>query len=225
VAPTDKGVIMSCRVVLAEDHALVRAGLRALLERIDGVVVVGEAGDAPGLIDCCRQHQPDVAITDVEMPGMSGIDALPHVHAASPATRMLVLSMYAGEEFVKRALHHGASGYLLKDCAAVELELAIRAVRAGERYLSPRACSFMVSSLVQRDRPAPSPAPSLTPRQTEILTLVAKGMSTRAVADLLGLSPKTVEAHRAQIMQRLGIDEVAGLVRYAVRVGLVGVDD
>ncbi len=216
---------MSCRAVLAEDHALVRAGIRALLERIEGVQVVGEAGDGPTLIDLCRRHQPDLMLVDVEMPGMSGIEALPLALRASPASRAIVLSMHAGEEFVFSALHAGAAGYLVKDSAIVELELALRSVLAGERYLSPKACSRMVSTLVARGTPRPAPDAVLTARQTEILTLIAKGMSTRESAELLGLSPKTIEAHRAQIMQRLGVDDVASLVLHAVKLGLVKVDE
>lgn len=215
---------MNARVVLAEDHALVRAGIRALLERIDGVSVLGEASDGIALVELCRSLQPDVAVIDIEMPGMSGIEALPALLRASPSTRAIVLSMYAGEDFVMSALHAGAAGYLVKDSAIVELELAVRSVLAGERYLSPKACSRMVSNLVERRPPrAPEDAP-LTPRQTEILTLIAKGMSTRETAELLGLSPKTIEAHRAQIMQRLGVSDVASLVLHAVKLGLVRVD-
>lgn len=209
------------RLVLADDHHLVRAGLRALAERLPGVDVVGEAADGRELVELCRRLQPDVAVTDIQMPELGGLEAIVHIRMASPSTRVLVLSMFAGEDFVLRAMRSGAAGYLLKDAAAAELGLALDAVRRGQPYLSPQASAHLVHAV--HERPADT-GPALTPRQTEILTLVAKGLGTREIADALGLSHKTVESHRAQIMQRLDVHDLPSLVLHAVRLGLVRVD-
>lgn len=214
------------RVILADDHALVRAGLRALLERLDGVEVVAEADDGRVAVALARQHRPDVVCMDIGMPGLNGVDATAQLGQQCPDVRVLMLSMHKNEEYVSHALQAGAAGYLLKDAAPAELEVALQAVARGDVYLSPAVSHHVVSGYVQRVRaPAGGPLVSrLTQRQREVLQLIAEGRTTKQIAATLHLSPKTVETHRRQVMERLAVHDVAGLVRYAVRVGLVSAD-
>jgi DNA-binding NarL/FixJ family response regulator len=212
------------RVLLADDHTIVRAGVRALVAAIPGVEIVGEAGDGQEALALIRETQPDVALVDVSMPGMNGLDLAARVAREAPQTRVAVLSMHGTPAHVAQALRAGVKGYVLKDAAAEELPLLLRAVMRGETYLSSAISRHVVDGFLGRDGvPATGePAPdSLTPRQREILQLVAEGKSTKDVARLLDLSVKTVEAHRSQIMGRLEIHDLAGLVRYAIRTGLV----
>lgn len=211
------------RTLVCDDHVLVRSGLVALLEDLEGVEVVGQAGDGDELVPLAAKLRPDLIITDVSMRRMSGLDAMVLVRQSLPNCKVLVLSMHDDAEFLRQALAAGAAGYLLKDSAMVELELAIAAIRAGEVYLSPRVSSQLVAQLRQPAATAQGPGQEspLTPRQLEILALIAKGRATKQIAHDLGLSVKTVETHRSMIMDRLGIREVAGLVLYAVRNGLV----
>ena len=211
------------RVLLADDHALVRAGLRKLLESLSGVAVVGEAGDGREALALVASKNPDLVLLDITMPGLNGLEAAERIAREHPATRVILLSMHASEEHVLRALRAGASGYLPKDAALGELELAINAVRKGETYLSP-AVSRHVSDYVRRTGATAEPRESLTPRQREILQLIAEGQSTKRIAATLGVSVKTVETHRSQLMEKLDIHDVAGLVRYAIRIGLVSPD-
>lgn len=212
-------------VILADDHNLVRSGLVALLQEIPGVSVLAQAADGDELLALVAQHQPDVVITDISMRRMSGLEALARIRETHPDTRVLVLSMYANPEFVEQALRAGAAGYILKDAATVELELALEAVRRGDRYLSPQISTQVIERLLTGDGArAGEAANGLTPRQTEILARIARGQSTKEIAFDLGLSVKTVETHRATIMERLGIRDVPGLVRYAVKCGLVRLD-
>lgn len=205
------------RVLLADDHHLVRAGLRALLAELPDVEVVAEAGDGAEAVQLAGQHHPDIALLDISMPRLGGLAALHPMQRAAPATRVLLLSMHDDDAYVTEAIHSGAAGYLMKDCAVEELALALRAVARGDCYLSP-AISRKLALAFKRGAAA---TPVLTSRQTEILRLVAQGRSSKEIARTLALSIKTVETHRAQIMERLGIRDVAGLVRYAVRSGLV----
>lgn len=208
------------RVLLVDDHALVRAGIRSLLEEIGGVEVVGEAGDAAAALEMLAAAQPDVVLMDIAMKGMTGLEAAARIRERQPQVRVIVLSMHSSEEYVLQALRAGAAGYLLKDAATAELELALRSVMRGESYLSPAVSKQVVDGYVQRVG-AEAPPEILTPRQREVLQLLAQGQSTKQIAFRLELSVKTVETHRSQIMERLGIRDLAGLVRYAVRVGLV----
>jgi DNA-binding NarL/FixJ family response regulator len=210
------------RLVIADDHRLVRAGIRALLEGLEGVTVVAEAGDGRAALALVQSQRPDVLLTDIAMPQMNGLELAGRVAREFPATRVLLLSMHASEEYASRALQAGASGYLLKDSALAELELAVRAVARGETYLSPAVSQHVIADYLGRiggARPRPGP---LTPRQQEVLRLIAEGHTTKGIARRLAISVKTVEAHRAQLMERLGIRDVAGLVRYAIRIGLIG---
>ena len=207
------------RLVLAEDHRLVRAGIRALLENFRGIEIVGEAtcgGDALRLV---AQHQPDVVLLDISMPGLNGIDTARRSAAQHPRTRILMLSMHADKEYVRQSFVAGASGYLLKDADPGELEMAIRAVARGEVWLSPAISRAVVDSLAEA--PAAARSEPLTSRQREVLQLIAEGHSTKQIASRLHISTKTVEAHRAQIMDRLDIHHTAGLVHYAIRAGIV----
>ena len=212
------------RVLLADNHTLVRAGLRALLESIDGVSAIFEAGDGRRALELIAVERPDVALLDIAMPGLNGLEVTERVARESPRTRLVILSMHSTPSHVAQALRAGAVGYLLKDAAAEELGLALRAVAGGETYLSPAISRQVVDGFLGRtagDVPADN---LLTPRQREILQLVAESRSSKEVATLLHLSVKTVEAHRSQIMDRLGIHNLAGLVRYAIRVGLVSAE-
>ncbi|MEQ1803939.1 MAG: response regulator transcription factor [Burkholderiaceae bacterium] len=211
------------RVVLTDDHQLVRAGLRLLLAQMPLIEVVAEAGDGFEALRQIALHEPAIALLDVSMPGMSGLEVLREVRARHPQTKVLVLSMYDNQEYVTEAIQAGAAGYLLKDCAVDELARAMAAVARGETYLSPSVSHQLVRAITH---PSGSLADSpLTPRQEEILRLVAGGGSSREIAQQLGLSVKTVETHRAQIMDRLAIHDLAGLVRYAVRTGLISSDE
>ncbi|MFP5462111.1 MAG: response regulator transcription factor [Gammaproteobacteria bacterium] len=210
----------STRVVLADDHHVVRSGIRAILGDIGGLEVVGEAADGLSLLDLVARLAPDLVITDLSMPRMNGIRAIAALREAHPGLRILVVSMYDTADFVQGALRSGANGYVLKDASASEMGRAIEAVMRGESYLAPRASSRVLAGL----RPAGSRGAGdeeLTPRQGEVLVRIARGASTKEIAFDLGLSPKTVEAHRARLMERLGIDDIAGLTLYAVRKGLV----
>jgi DNA-binding NarL/FixJ family response regulator len=209
------------RALLADDHTLVRAGIRGLLQGLPGVEVVGEAEDGHEALRLAEVLRPDVVLLDIGMPGLNGLEVAGRLAALDPSIRVLILSMHTSEEYVLRALRAGCAGYLLKRSAVSELEVAVRAVARGETYLSPAVSKQVVDDYVGRTGGAADPIDALTPRQREILQLVAEGNTSKEIAERLGLSFKTVEAHRAQIMERLGVRDLAGLVRFAVRVGLV----
>jgi DNA-binding NarL/FixJ family response regulator len=212
------------RVLLAEDHGLVRAGIRSLLASVPDIEVVGEAGDGREALAILEQTPADVAILDITMPGMNGLEAAARVVERWPATRVIILSMHSNEEYVARALRAGAAGYLLKDAGTSELEAAIRAVVRGESFLSPAVSKRVVAGGSGGGGEGSTALEALTPRQREVLQMIAEGHSTKGVAAVLGLSVKTVETHRTLLMQRLGIHDVAGLVRYAMRMGLINSD-
>jgi len=209
------------RVVLADDHTLVLAGIRGLLTKLDGVEVVGEAADGHETLRLAEELRPDIVLLDIAMPGMNGLEVAQRLSELDPAIRVIILSMHASEEYVLRALRAGAAGYLLKDSAVAELELAIRAVVRGETYLSPPVSKRVVDEYVSRTGGTPDPLASLTRRQREILQLVAEGHTSKDIGQRLGLSYRTVETHRNQMMKRLGVTDIAGLVRFAVRSGVV----
>lgn len=212
------------RVLLAEDHALVRAGIRSLLASVPDIEVVGEAGDGREALAILERTPADVAILDITMPGMNGLEAASRIAERWPATRVIILSMHSNEEYVARALRAGAAGYLLKDAGTSELEAAIRAVVGGQSYLSPAVSKRVVAGGSGGGAEGPTALEALTPRQREVLQLIAEGHSTKGIAAVLELSVKTIETHRTQLMQRLGIHDVAGLVRYAMRMGLINPD-
>ncbi|MCI0657699.1 MAG: response regulator transcription factor [Acidobacteria bacterium] len=208
------------RVLVADDHTLVRAGIRSLLESIEGVEVVAESGDGHETLRLITQHRPDVALLDIGMPGLSGLEVARRTAGVSPRTRVIILSMHNDPSFVTQALRAGATGYLLKGASVEELPLAIQAVMRGETYLTPKVSRPVVDGFL-RDTPEAHPLSALTNRQREILQLVAEGKSTKQIAALLEVSIKTVETHRARLMERLDIHDVAGLVRFAIRAGLI----
>lgn len=212
---------MGIKVILAEDHTLMREGLRALLEKHPDIGVVGEAEtgrEAVGLAGSCR---PDIVIMDVSMPDLNGIDATGRIMERENPPKVIALSMHADRRFVERMLQAGASGYLLKNCAARELVFAIREVAGGRLYLSPGIAGGVVRTylahLGERDRAQKS---ELTAREREIVQLIAEGRATKRIAEMLNLSPKTVESHRRRIMEKLNLSGLAELTKYAIREGL-----
>jgi len=205
------------RIVLAEDHAVVREGLKSLLEG-RGFAVVGTASDGVDAVRLCGQLQPDVAVLDFSMPSMNGAAAAGEIQRTSPGTMTVVLSAHREDAFVLEALRAGAKGYVLKSSAANELVTAIEEASRGQVYLSPQVSGALVSALLSK---ADAPGDPLSPRERQVLQLVAEGMSSKDVATQLGISPKTAESHRARIMEKLDIHDVAGLVRYALRRGLI----
>ena len=213
------------RIVLADDHTLVRTGLRKLLESVDGFEVIAEYTNGRDVVRGVREASPDVVIMDIAMPELNGLDATARIARGEPACPVLILSMHATEQYVLEALRNGASGYVLKDADASELERAIRCVVRGEKYLTPAVSKHLLDDYMRRIRSdaaqEASATRALTARQREILQLIAEGKSTREMAERLHLSIKTVETHRAQIMQRLEIYDVAGLTRYAIRTGII----
>ena len=207
------------RILLADDHKLVRAGIRALLEGMPNVKVIGEANNGREALELARSYKPDILLMDIAMKDMNGLDATAILHKELPACRVVILSMHATGDYLQQALRAGACGYILKDAATLELQLALDAVSRGDIYLSPAVSAHIVEGYLHQDK---SPrADLLTPRQTEILRMIAAGNNTKEIAYQLEVSIKTVETHRAQIMERLGIRDVAGLVRYAIRTGLI----
>jgi DNA-binding NarL/FixJ family response regulator len=214
------------RVLVAHEEALIRAGIRSLLQALAGLEVVGEAASGLDALRLVCELDPDVAVVAACLPGLSGLDATLRAAKAHPRTRVLVLSARSDQEQVHRAFLTGASGLLLTSAEQGELEVAVRTVARGDPWLSPAASRAAVSAMLGSARPGaavrePGPFELLTPRQREILQLIAEDNSTKEIAHRLGLSAKTVETHRAQLLRRLGVRGVAGLVRYALRSGLL----
>ena len=214
------------RVVLADDHQLVRAGLRALLQSFADVQVLAECGDGHEALALVDRMQPDVLLLDIALPGLNGLDVAARVPKLSSRTRVLILSMHTGAEYVGQALRAGVAGYLVKDSAVDELRVALDSLRAGRPYLSPGISQAVLQGYLRTGQAPPERAAldPLTSRQRETLQLIAEGHSTREIAARLGVSVKTVESHRSQLMHRLDIHDVAGLVRFAIRAGLVSAD-
>jgi DNA-binding NarL/FixJ family response regulator len=216
--------VNAIRVVLADDHALVRAGIRALLEKLPGIEVVGEADNGRQALELIKKSAPNLILLDISMAELGGLEALPRIVKDFPAVKVLVLSGHANEEYVLRALRSGAAGYMLKDAATAELQLAIDCVIQGKTYLGPSISRTMIDSYLERVGGPFSPLEQLTSRQREILQLIGEGKNTKEIAGMLDISVKTVEAHRLQLMARLNIHDLPGLVRYAIRSGLVSAD-
>jgi DNA-binding NarL/FixJ family response regulator len=213
------------RVLLADDHDLVRAGVRALLQNLAGIEVVAEAGNGCEALRLCQTHRPDVVLMDIMMPELNGLDATARLAATSPDIRTIILSMNANEEYVLQALRAGAAGYVLKNISPLVLEQAIRAVARGETYLCPTVSKHVIAAYLQRNGGGEiSSLERLSPRHREILQLIAEGNTTKEIARNLNLSAKTVEMHRGQLMAALDIHDIAGLVRYAIRMGLITPD-
>ena len=217
------------RVLMADDHILVRAGFRALLENLEGIQIIGEGSDGQEALRMIKARRPDVALLDVAMPGLNGLEVAARVRKSCPDVAVLILSMHANEEYVAQALQAGAAGYLVKNAAPSELEVAIRSAARGETYLSPAVSTRVIAEYLHRVGDSKGGQPTqtsevLTARQREILQLIAEGHTNKEIAKMLNLSVKTVETHRTQLMDRLDIHDIPGLVRYAIRIGLVPLD-
>ena len=208
---------MPIRVVLADDHVLVRQSLRSFLER-EGFQVVGEASDGHELVGVVSGLHPDVAVLDISMPLMNGLEAACEIHRASPDTKTILLTRHDEEQYVTEALRMGVKGYVLKNQAATDLVHAIHQVCRGGFYLSPGVSRAVAEALLSKTTRPPDP---LTSRERQVLQLISEGKSTKDVACLLGISAKTAESHRARLMHKLDIHETASLVRYAIRRGLI----
>jgi DNA-binding NarL/FixJ family response regulator len=207
------------RVVLVDDHDLVRDGLRALFERLPEVTVVGEARDGQAGMELIRRELPDIAFVDISMPVLNGLDLIRQTRAECLKVRMIVLSMHPSEMLVSESIRAGAQGYLLKQNANIaELQTAIRSVLEGTQYMTAAIVPLVLERLRSRNS---SSALRLTPRQREVLQMIGEGRGTKEIASALNISVKTVETHRSELMERVGIHEVAGLVRYAIQTGLV----
>lgn len=211
----------SVRILLADDHALVRAGIRSLLEKIPNVEVVGEASTGRQALEMVKTRLPNLVFMDIAMAELAGLEALPRITKDFPGVRVIILSAHANEEYVIRALRSGAAGYMLKDAATAELEFAITSVSEDKTYLSPSISRPVIDSYLERVGGPLSPLEQLTPRQREILQLIGEGKNTKDIASDLDISVKTIESHRLQLMERLNIHDIPGLVRYAIRNGLV----
>ena len=208
------------KVILADDHTLVRAGIRALLEKLPAVNVIGEASDGREVLSLLKTQRPDVVVMDIAMPGLNGLEAAERMTRDFPGVRIIILSMHNNEEYVVRALKAGVAGYLLKKAATAELETALNEVVRGKIYLSREArprTKFPLHGIHRRT----SPLEQLTGRQREVLQLIAEGQNTKQIGDILQVSPKTVEYHRMKLMVSLNLHDIPGLVRFALRVGLI----
>jgi DNA-binding NarL/FixJ family response regulator len=212
------------RILLADDHDLVRAGLHVLLQTIADFDVVAEAGDGREALRLVKEHHPNVVLMDFMMPELNGLDATVRITASFPKVHVIMLSMNAGEEYVLPALRAGAAGYLLKNVSPTELEQAIRKVAKGETYLCSAVAKHVVTAYLEKTGDEKSSLERLTPRQREVLQLVAEGNSAKQIALKLDLSVRSVEAHRTQVMESLEIHDIASLTRYAIRVGLITPD-
>jgi len=208
------------RVVLVDDHALVRAGIRALIGMIEGVDVVGEAGDGDDALRLVDDLRPDIVLLDVTMPAMSGFTTLQEITTRFPAVRVIMLTMHEAREYAIQALRGGAAGFIPKSAASAELKEAIKTVMRGKTYVSSETPQN-IAATTDKTAQEKELLKRLTPRQREILALIAEGQATKKIARTLNISAKTVESHRSQLMERLDIHEVAGLVRFAIRTGLV----
>jgi two-component system, NarL family, response regulator NreC len=208
---------LAVRVMLADDHVIVRQGLRALLER-DGFEVVGDASDGHAAMELVEKLHPEVAVLDISMPLLNGIDAAKRILQSHPRTKVIMLTMFTEEHYVLEALRAGVSGYVLKTKAAGELVEAIRVVIKGETYLSPGVSRTVVEAYLAK---ADTPVDPLTVRERQVIQLVAEGKTTKEIASLLGISIKTADSHRTNLMEKLDIHDVAGLVRYAIRHGII----
>jgi DNA-binding NarL/FixJ family response regulator len=212
------------RVLLADDHKLFRAGIRSLLRTVGDIDVVAEAGDGREALRLIEAHRPDVVLLDIMMPGLNGLDAAARIARAFPRSRVIMLSMHADEDSVLSTLRAGAIGYLVKAADPAELELAVRAAARGDRFLSSAVSKHVVAASLRRIEQEQTSLERLTPRRREVLQLVAEGHTTKQIATKLGVSVKTAEAYRGELMKALDMHDIASLTRYAIRTGLVSLD-
>ena len=215
---------MSIGIIIAEDHKIVREGLRSLLEKEADFEVLGEADNGRRAIQLALELKPDIVIMDIAMPELNGLEAVRQLTKEFPGVHCIMLSMHADEEHVWQALQAGATGYLVKGAPLAELELAINSVAKGETYLSPGVSKPVISEYIRRTSDYGGSSDSLTPRQREILQMIGEGKNTKQIALALEISVKTVESHRAQLIKRLGVRDIASLVRHALRLGIVTLD-
>jgi DNA-binding NarL/FixJ family response regulator len=222
----DRSESMTITIFLADDHAVVRDGLRALLEGQPDLKVMGEAANGRETVRQVAQRCPDVVLMDIAMPELNGIEATRQIHQVCPATQVIILSMHSTSEHIFRALQAGARGYLLKEAAGIEVINAVRSVHTGQRYLSQKISDKVVNNYMrQREANAgQDPLARLTPREREILQLVVEGKSSSEIAALLSLSAGTVNTYRSRLMQKLGITDLAGLIKFAIQHGLISLD-
>ena len=211
-------------ILLVDDHSLVRAGIRALLHNMVNVQVVAEAETGEEALVLAQIHHPDIVLMDIAMPGISGLEATRKLTYQFPGIRVIILSMHVDQQYAWRAIREGAKGYLLKGARLQELELAITSVAHGETYLSPSVSKVIMEDVLHGSNITPNPLNRLTQRQREVLQLIAQGLTSKEIAHELGLSLKTVNTHRTDIMAQLGIHDIAGLVRFAIHMGLVAAD-
>ncbi|MEO8285651.1 MAG: response regulator transcription factor [Chloroflexota bacterium] len=212
------------RLLLVEDHSLVRAGFRALLQQLPDMEVVAETDNGRDAIRLVEQHKPDLVLMDISMHELNGLEAVSRIMKTYPGTRVMMLSMHEDEEYVTQAVRAGAAGYVVKSSSTNDLELAIRTVLKGEPYFSPPISKLLIDRYIKRIAVESNDTYQLTPRQREILQLIVEGHTTQQIADTLNISVKTAESHRAQLMERLDIHDIPGLVRYAIKIGLITVD-
>ena len=213
-------------IVLADDHHIVRQGLRALLEAQHDFQLVGETGDGLEAVRLAERLEPDVLVLDLMMPSLNGLEVTRQVHRRLPHTQIIILSMHSNEAYVLEALRNGATGYVLKDSSAADLVRAIHEVTAGRRYLSPPLSDHAIEAYLQRasEDPSEDPYDTLTNREREVFQLVAEGHSNREIGARLSISPRTAETHRANLMRKLGVRSKTELIRYAVRRGIISID-
>jgi DNA-binding NarL/FixJ family response regulator len=216
---------MSIKIIIADDHKIIREGLCGLLEKEEDLQIIAQAQDGRETIELVKKHSPDVIIMDIGMPGLNGIEATRHIASEYPKVKIIALSMHSDKKFVKEMLKAGASGYLLKNCAFEELDKAVRIVSSGKTYLSPSIADVIVDNYVRTSSESASTVFSvLSNREREVLQLLAEGRNTKQIARDLHVSPKTIETHRSKIMQKLDIDNIADLTKYAIREGLTSLE-
>jgi DNA-binding NarL/FixJ family response regulator len=217
---------MTIRVLIADDHKIMLAGLRSLLEKQTDIEVVGEADNGRKAVQMAQEKKPDVVVMDVSMPDLNGIEATTQISESLPETRVIALSMHSDKRFVMGMLRAGASGYLLKDCASQELANAILQVATGKKYLSPEITGVVLGDILQGGSPGEvaTATSQLSPREREVLQLIAEGWSTKQAASHLYVSVKTIETHRRQIMKKLDLHSIADLTKYAIREGLTSIE-
>jgi len=215
---------MNVRILLVDDHDIVRAGLRSILQNEKNVEVVGEAADGRTALQLVAELSPAIVLMDISMPDMNGLDATRQIVAKKDGVKVIALSMHSDRQFVVEILKAGASGYLMKNSVAPELPAAIRAVASGKIYLSPSVTDMVVEDFVRNQRPSGSPLEPLSPREREVLQLLAEGKTSKEIAAALHVSQKTAESHRAQLMERLNLHTVAELTKYAIRQGLTSLE-
>ena len=216
---------MSVKIILADDHRIMREGLRALLEKEPGIEVIAEAENGRTTVELSRELNPDVVVIDIGMPDLNGIDATRQIVSEASTVKVIALSMHSDRKFVREMLSAGASGYLLKDAAYEELGTALATVLNNQTYLSPKIADTVVKDYLGKVEPHESKAsPSLTKREREVLQLIAEGKTTKDIASRLYVSIKTIETHRKQIMDKVGLNSVAELTKYAIREGLTSLE-